>query len=310
MALLGHFLFENGFAYWDLGMSIPYKYRYGAFDADRTEQESRWKLLNSNRNELSDKTEYKLSDFLKFDFFSTPEKIDPNRIIPFPEPNTKYSFLSRQICEITDSIPIQLLYYAYLQGVFHWFSEEDKEPVIWYSNDPRFVLMPEEFHCPKSLKKFMKKSPYTYTMDKCFRKVMLKCAEMNREDQKGTWIGPMMIDAYTKFHKAGYAHSFEVWDQGKLIGGFYGVLIGSIFFGESMFTEKPNSSKSAFAYFMKAFIECSGILVDSQSYTENIARYGAKNISREAFLRIEQDALYTPLKKDLKTIFQNITTKE
>jgi len=310
MALLGRYLFDNGFAYWDLGMSIPYKYRYGAFDNNRQEQEDFRSKLIEERFKFPEGTEIPLGDFLEKDLNTSPEKIDTEKIIPFPEPNTKYSYLSRQICEITDSIPLQLLYSAYMQGVFPWFSEDDKEPVSWYSTDPRFVLFPEEFHCPKSLKKFMKKTPYTYTMDKCFRRVMTECGKMKRADQDGTWIGNKMLDAYTKFHKAGFAHSFEVWKDGKLCGGFYGVLIGSVFFGESMFTIEPDSSKSAFAYFMQAFTECGGVIVDSQSYTENIARYGGKNISRDAFLRIEKDALYKPLQKDLKSEFLKISGKK
>lgn len=308
MALLGRYLFDNGFAYWDLGMSIPYKYRYGALDYNRQEQYFFRSMLKDEISKFPVNTEIPLSAFLEKDLKSKPEKIYPDRIIPFPEPNTKYSYLGRQICEITDSIPLQLLYSAYMQGVFPWFSEEDNEPVTWYSTNPRFVLMPEDFHCPKSLKKFLKKTPYTYTMDKCFHQVLKECAKMKRPDQNGTWIGPKMIEAYTKFHKAGFAHSFEVWHDGKLAGGFYGVLIGSVFFGESMFTLEPDSSKSAFAFFMQAFKNCGGIIVDSQSYTDNIARYGGKNISRDAFLRIEKEALYKPLSTDFKSEFQNVVS--
>lgn len=306
MALLGRYLFDNGFAYWDLGMSIPYKYRYGAFDNNRQEQESFRNNLMEEIAEFPKNTEIPLRNFLEKDLEQREETLDTEKIIPFPEPNTKYSFLSRQVCEITDSIPLQLLYSAYMQGVFPWFNEEDNEPVAWYSTDPRFVLLPEDFHCPKSLKKFMKKSPYTYTMDNCFRRVMTECGKMKRPDQDGTWIGPKMLDAYTKLHKAGYAHSFEVWHKGRLAGGFYGVLIGSVFCGESMFTLEPDSSKSAFVLFMKAFKECGGIIVDSQSYTDNIARYGAKNISRDAFLRIEKEALKTPLQKDFNEEFMKL----
>lgn len=311
MALLGRYLFDSGFAYWDLGMSIPYKYRYGAFDNTRSEQKAFWDTLDFSKETLPLPTdrEFLLKDFLTKDLQSKPETLNLNKIIPFPEPNTKYSFLSRQICEITDGIPLQLLYSAYMQGVFPWFSENDKEPVTWYSTDPRFVLFPEDFHCPSSLRKFQKKTPFTYSMDRCFRRVMQECGKMKRSGQDGTWIGNKMIDAYSKLHKAGLAHSFEVWHKGKLAGGFYGVLIGSVFFGESMFTIEPNSSKSAFAFFMEAFTRCGGVIVDSQSYTDNIARYGARNISRDAFLHIEKTALYKPLDCDLKTVFEEICRK-
>ena len=303
LAILGKFLFENGFAYWDLGMSIPYKYRFGAFDTGKKEQQEYWETLEKTRKEFPADEEIKLSEFLNYDYSSKPETIDPNIIIPFSEPNGRYAFMGKQICEVTDSIPLQYLYSAYMQGAFPWFCEAKYDPVMWYSTDPRFVLMPDEFHCPKSLERLLKKTPYTYTMDKCFRRVMKECAAMKREGQDGTWIGRRMISAYTKFHKAGYAHSFEVWDKGKLVGGFYGVLIGSVFCGESMFTIESDSAKSAFSIFMRAFKECGGVIVDCQSYTDNLARFGAKNISRDAFLRIEKDALYTPLKKDLKEVF-------
>lgn len=309
MSVLGMFLKENGFSYWDLGMSIPYKYRYGTSEFNKAEQKTLWEGLKKERIPLPQK-EIPLADFLDKDFPSFPEQIDKERLMKFSKPDHDYACYGRQICRISDFMNVNLLYSAYMQGIFPWYSEDNGESVAWYSTDPRFVLMPEDFHCPKSLKKFLKHNPYTYTMDKCFTRVMEECRKMKRTDQDGTWIGKTMIETYTKFHKAGYAHSFEVWKDGKLCGGFYGVLIGSIFFGESMFTLEPDSSKSAFALFMEAFKNAGGIILDSQSYTENIARYGAKNISRDAFLRIEKDALYTPLKKDLKTEFLKISAKK
>lgn len=230
--------------------------------------------------------------------------IDPDVIYRFPEPKTVFKEFGDSICAITRDMDIQLLYSAYMQGIFPWFNEDEGEPVVWHSTDPRFVLMPQDFHIPKSAAKFLKHTPYTYTMDKAFVQVMQECSFMAREGQSGTWIGDMMIENYTKFHEAGYAHSFEVWNGDNLVGGFYGILIGSVFCGESMFTKETDSSKSAFILFMKAFIECGGIIVDSQTYTDNIARYGAKNISRTAFLKIEETALYTPLKKDLAVEFE------
>lgn len=311
MALLGQYLFENGFAYWDLGMSIPYKYRFGAKDCNREKQFLYHEALSKTRISFPE-DEVSVGKFWHANSLSGKDEVistRPEDLIKFHEPNTVFSDFGRQICDIdfgfTGDIPLQKLYSAYMQGVFPWFNEESEYPA-WYSTDPRFVLMPQDFHCPKSLKKFMKKCPYTFSMDRCFRKVMKNCAEMDRPDQNSTWIGQSMINVYTKFHKAGYAHSFEVWYKGQLAGGFYGVLIGSVFFGESMFTLKDNASKCALTLFMKAFTECGGTIVDCQSYTDNLARYGAKNISRDAFLRIEQDALYTPLKSDLKTVFEDL----
>jgi len=228
--------------------------------------------------------------------------LDLNKIFILPEPGS-YA-IHEDICFITDSIPMQLLYSAYLQGVFPWFSEDDGEPVIWYSPDPRFCLLTENFHIPKSLDKFLKKSPYTYTMDKAFRKVMLGCRNMKRSDQDGTWIGKKMLKAYCRFHKLGFAHSIEVWHEGVLAGGLYGILIGSVFFGESMFTKESDSAKSAFALFARTFSECGGKLIDSQVYTDNIARFGAKDISRKEFLGYEKEWLFKPLEKNIKIAFR------
>ena len=231
--------------------------------------------------------------------------IDPENLIPFPEPTAKNHY----ICGYSNTIPLQLLYSAYMQGVFPWFCEDDGEPVYWYSPDPRFVLRMENLHVPKSVDRFLKHTPYTYTMDVAFTEVMKNCRNMERTDQNGTWIGPKMIRAYTKFHEAGFAHSVEVWHDKKLVGGLYGVLIGSVFCGESMFTLESDSAKSAFVLFARAFEACGGKLIDSQVYTDNIARYGATNISRQAFLRLEQDYIPQPLNGDLKKTFDSLVSK-
>lgn len=228
--------------------------------------------------------------------------IDFETIIPFPEPTKK----SHYICGYSKSMPLQLLYSAYMQGVFPWFCEDDGDPVLWYSPDPRFVLRMENFHVPKSIDRFLKHTPYTYTMDTAFTKVMECCRAMKRPGQNGTWIGPMIIDAYTKFFDAGFAHSVEAWHDGALVGGLYGVLLGSVFCGESMFTKESDSAKSAFVLFARAFEKCGGKLIDSQVYTDNIARYGAVNISREAFLRLEHEYIPQPLAAPLKETFNQM----
>ena len=185
-------------------------------------------------------------------------------------------------CLICDAL--RLLYSAYSQGVFPWFNEDQGEPVLWQSPKKRFVIPIRQLHVSKSIEKFLKHNPYTYTIDKAFADVIKNCAAQDRPDQNGTWIGPKMIDAYIKFHKAGYAHSIEAWKDGKLAGGFYGILLGSVFCGESMFTIEPNSSKSAFVLFARAFQKAGGKLIDCQSYTENMERYGARDITRKQYL--------------------------
>lgn len=231
-----------------------------------------------------------------------PEDYNPETIFIFPKPGA-YGAFYPDICLCTEDIPQKLLFSAYMQGVFPWFNEEDGDPVLWQSPDPRFVIFPEKFHVSKSIEKFLKKSPYSYTMDKCFEEVMTQCGIMKREGQNGSWIGPMMLEAYSKLHKAGIAHSFEVWKEGKLAGGFYGILLGSVFCGESMFTIEPDSSKSAFVLFARRFFEAGGKLIDCQVYTDNMARYGAEEISRKAFIVEEQKGLFLPLKKPLQDYY-------
>lgn len=198
---------------------------------------------------------------------------------------------NRQYVLVSKDIQLNLLYHAYRQGVFPWFDEDAGQPVIWASPEKRYVIYPEKMHVPKRLLRDMKKSPFTFTMDRCFTKVMEKCREQKREGQDGTWIGEKMIAAYTQLHKRGYAHSVEAWLDGKLAGGFYGVLIGRLFCGESMFTEVSGSSKEAFVHFAKAFAEAGGLLIDCQMYTENMARYGGEEISRAEYKKLLRKAV-------------------
>ena len=202
-----------------------------------------------------------------------------------------------------------MLLSAYYQGIFPWYSKD--EPILWWSPDPRFVLFPEELHVPSRLERFMRhneKLPenekFIYTMDAAFRSVITACSDVDRPGQDDTWITSEMINAYYEFHNTGYAHSFETWQGGKLVGGFYGVQLGSMFFGESMFSLVPEASKCAFVNFMRIFRSCGGRLVDSQVYTDNLARFGGRNISRSAFLRLESNYLYDQLDQDLASFYE------
>lgn len=206
---------------------------------------------------------------------------------------------SSGIVAVSSQITTGLLKSAYYQGIFPWFNESEGESVLWWSPDPRFVILPDELHVPTRLARSLDKLPFTYTVDTCFERVVAECAAAKRVGQNGTWIGRKIFNAYCSFFDAGYAHSVEVWQADKLVGGFYGVLIGSVFCGESMFTKESNSAKSAFVRFAHAFFECGGGLIDSQVYTDNMARYGGKNISRSAFLRLERELLFKPLKADV-----------
>lgn len=233
------------------------------------------------------------------------DQLDEKNIYQFPKAGTLYKNF-RNISFVTDNISLQLLYSAYMQGCFPWFDEDLGHPVLWQNPSPRFIISISEMHVSKSIQKFLKHTPYKYTMDKAFADVIKNCATQKRKDQDGTWIGPKIIDSYILLHKAGFAHSFEVWHDDKLVGGFYGVLIGSIFCGESMFTIESNSSKSAFVLFTRAFENSGGKIIDCQSYTENMARYGAKTISRLKYLDIQQQLVKIPLSKDLKSQFEEI----
>ena len=135
--------------------------------------------------------------------------------IIFPHPEDAH----QGVVAITNELTTDMLYSAYLQGIFPWFNQEEGEPVVWWSPDPRFVLFPQEFHLPKRLKRFLAHSPYHYTMDKAFPQVITSCATVKRPDQDGTWIGPAMVEVYCHLFDCGVAHSVEVWKGNQLVGG-------------------------------------------------------------------------------------------
>ncbi|WP_151670689.1 leucyl/phenylalanyl-tRNA--protein transferase [Nitrincola schmidtii] len=174
----------------------------------------------------------------------------------------------------------QRLLTAYRQGIFPWFNPG--EPILWWSPDPRCVIHPSEIHISKSLRKFIRQSDYTVTFDKAFTKVMQACAEP-RSYQQGTWISPKMIAAYTALHHQGIAHSVEVWDGENLVGGLYGLSIGSLFFGESMFSRQTNASKIAFSFLCVQLQQWGFNLIDCQVHNEHLESLGAKLIERDAF---------------------------
>lgn len=179
---------------------------------------------------------------------------------------------------------------AYSQGIFPWFNEDD--PLYWQSPDPRFVILPETLHIPSRLERSMKKNEFEILVDTSFHQVITWCSGVAREGQDGSWITDDMIDAYTELHRLGIAHSVEAWQGGHLVGGLYGVHLGNVFFGESMFTRVSDAAKTAFAVFSRHFFEnMNGNLIDSQVYTDNMARFGGANISRTAYLRKLSEAI-------------------
>ena len=171
---------------------------------------------------------------------------------------------------------------AYCSGIFPWYHENC--PPLWWSPDPRCVLLPEEFHLPRSLARTLKSGEFTFTFDQAFEQVIKGCAEP-RKDQPGTWLLPEVIEAYISLHELGLAHSVEAWRDGELAGGLYGVALGKVFFGESMFFRYPDASKAAFAHLMARLREASFSLIDCQQETPNLLRFGARSISRMEFMR-------------------------
>lgn len=178
-----------------------------------------------------------------------------------------------------DLSPERLLL-AYSNGIFPWYNEG--EPIIWHAPDPRFVLFPENFYCSKSLKRLIKQEKYTFKVDTNFEAVIQNCKQIFREDQDGTWITNEMEKAYINLHELGFAHSIEVYNQeNKLVGGLYGIKLGDVFFGESMFHLESNTSKLAFYHLVSHF---QLKLIDCQVYTEHLESLGADDISLSRFL--------------------------
>ncbi len=170
---------------------------------------------------------------------------------------------------------------AYQQGIFPWFS--DDQPILWWSPDPRCVIYPRQLKVSRSMKKVLRKGEYRITFDSAFEHVMRACAAP-RDDQQGTWITEEMFQAYSALHRQGDAHSVECWHQGKLVGGLYGIAIGQVFFGESMFSHRSNASKAAFITLVEQLIEWDYQLIDCQLQSEHLESLGAQAIPRTTFL--------------------------
>jgi leucyl/phenylalanyl-tRNA--protein transferase len=178
---------------------------------------------------------------------------------------------------------------AYSMGIFPWYSGDD--PILWWSPDPRLVLLPDDLKISRSLMQTINKGTFKVTMDTAFESVIKACATVNRKDDGDTWITSDMIDAYIGLHKSGYAHSVESWYDGELVGGLYGISLGSAFFGESMFTKKSNASKVAFAFLVQQLSKWDFTLIDCQITTAHLKSFGAIEISRSEFLEQLQSSL-------------------
>lgn len=211
---------------------------------------------------------------------------------PFPPPETASP---DGIVAVGAHPEPELLKLAYRQGIFPW--PHRGLPLLWFSPDPRFVLVPTHAHLSRSLKKAMKRDAYRVTVDTAFAQVMTACSKVPRPGQAGTWITLAMRNGYAALHEEGVAHSIEAWQGEKLVGGLYGVSFGRVFYGESMFAHAPDASKVAFATLLGHLVAWDFTLVDCQTYTDHLARFGAEEWPRETFLVELERALEAPTKE-------------
>ena len=212
------------------------------------------------------------------------------RALPFPDPR---DVDSQGLLAYGGDLSPERLIAAYAQGVFPWY---DEDPILWFSPDPRMVLVPSDLHVGRSLAKRIRARPYRISVDEAFPEVIRACRDTPRPGQEGTWITPDMVDAYCRLHELGFAHSIEAWQSKegggeKLVGGLYGVSLGRAFFGESMFAHAPDASKIAFATFVPQLARWGFAFVDCQMTTDHLARFGAIEWSRDVFLDRLEEAL-------------------
>lgn len=200
---------------------------------------------------------------------------------PFPPIERALEDPNGLLCAGGDLSPGRILA-AYRRGIFPWFSAG--QPILWWTPDPRMVLFPAEFRISRSLRKTLRKGDYVVRLDCDFAAVISACADTPREAQPGTWITPGMQRAYRDLHELGWAHSVETWRDGELVGGLYGLAIGRMFYGESMFSRQTDASKIAAAHLAR-FLESRDFgMVDCQMYTDHLASLGAREIPRSEFM--------------------------
>ena len=189
------------------------------------------------------------------------------------------------IVAVGGDLSVERLILAYSKGIFPWYSS-DKSPILWWSPDPRFVLFPENLIVSKSMRPYFNQNKFKVTWDQNFEDVIKNCQKIDREDQLGTWITSKMLAAYIQLHKKGYAHSVEVWMGNELVGGLYGISLGKVFFGESMFAKVSNASKFGFISLVNQLKQKGFLLIDCQQETKHLESLGANAIKRKDFIDI------------------------
>lgn len=207
--------------------------------------------------------------------------LGPSDYFTFPDPRRAEA---EGVVAVGGNLSPGMLLSAYRQGIFPWFSDDD--PVIWWSPDPRFVLFVNDLHIPRSLGAVLRRGTFRFTLDRAFAQVIHSCATVPRAGQSGTWITQDMELAYRRLHELGYAHSVDVWRADRLVGGLYGLCVGRMFFGESMFSLVPDASKAALVVLVRV-LESEGCdIIDAQQRTPHIERMGGRHISRAEFLSL------------------------
>lgn len=206
-------------------------------------------------------------------------KLSPQKLEPFPDPSRALDDPNGLLAIGGDLRPERLLM-AYRKGIFPWFNPED--PILWWSPSPRTVFFPDRVHVSRSLNKLIRQGVYQVTFDENFPAVITACSEP-RAYADGTWISPEIIAAYTELHRQGYAHSVEVWQDGELVGGLYGMALGKVFFGESMFSRADNASKVGFVTLVERLKKNGFVLIDAQVANPHLFNLGAVEIPRAEF---------------------------
>ena len=205
----------------------------------------------------------------------------PENELIFPDPN----LAEEGLLAVGGDLSPDRLILAYNSGIFPWYNPG--EPILWWSPDPRFVLYPEELKVSKSMRPYFNNSKFNLSFDRAFEEVMLACSRAKRKGQEGgTWITEDMLSGYCRLHELGFAHSVEVWQDDALVGGLYGVALGKVFFGESMFASVSNASKFGFISLVRQLKELDFWLIDCQQETRHLKSLGARGIGREMFLHL------------------------
>ena len=213
-------------------------------------------------------------------FFLKMVRLD-NKEISFPDPELYDGH--EGIIAFGGDLSVERVWFAYQLGIFPWYNPG--EEILWWCPDPRFVLVSSEIKISKSMRKILNRGDFTFSENRNFREVIKNCQEISRKGQDGTWLSEELMESFIRLHQHGLAKSIEVWQHDELVGGFYGLQIGNVFCGESMFAKVSNASKAGFIHFVETHKDDLE-LIDCQSHTDHLESLGAKMIPKREFLKI------------------------